>query len=203
VFPTAHLCHGTIIPRRSALRLVDEAMLHVIETFWRTVSTASEFGFDFTVLVSLMKESGVASMGIGQARRPGASIDLPLTPGIPRLVRAPQRASSAPLRHSSRVIPGSALGGVRQTGRWTSGCVDAAHAALESPWLIDLEWSQVRSVYLNITGSPELEVLDVSNAAEVIEASIHPDGDLIYNMTLDPELDAANVTVMAFGLVAK
>ena len=78
--------------------------------------------------------------------------------------------------------------------------VKAVRRALKSSWLVDLDWSQVQAVYVNISALPDLELKEASEAAEHVASVVHPEADLVFASMVEPGLDAVGVAVMAFSL---
>ena len=93
---------------------------------------------------------------------------------------------------------GSAIMGVGEsTGE--NAALHAARKALSSP-LLEASVEGAQRILLNITGSTELGLLEVSQAAEEIESNAHPDANIIFGTVIDDEMDAnVRVTVIATG----
>ena len=92
----------------------------------------------------------------------------------------------------------SAIMGVGEsTGE--NAALHAARKALSSP-LLEASVEGAQRILLNITGSTELGLLEVSQAAEEIESNAHPDANIIFGTVIDDEMDAnVRVTVIATG----
>ena len=93
---------------------------------------------------------------------------------------------------------GSALMGVGEsTGE--NAALHAARKALSSP-LLETAVNGAQRILLNITGSTGLGLLEVSQAAEEIETSAHPNANIIFGTVIDDEMDEnVRVTVIATG----
>lgn len=93
---------------------------------------------------------------------------------------------------------GSALMGIGQgTGEGRS--VSAARAAISSP-LLEASIENARGILLNISGGPDLGLLEVNEAAEIIHAVAHQDANIIFGAVIDDEMgDDVRVTVIAAG----
>ena len=93
---------------------------------------------------------------------------------------------------------GSALMGIcRASGE--NRAVVAAQQAIESP-LIEVSIDGARGVLLSVVGGYELSMSEISEAAELITASISPDANIIWGASIRPELeDEVIVTVVATG----
>jgi cell division protein FtsZ len=93
---------------------------------------------------------------------------------------------------------GSAIMGVGEsTG--DSAALHAARKALSSP-LLEAEIDGAQRILLNITGSSELGIIEVSQAAEEIAEVSHPDANIIFGTVIDDEMATnVRVTVIATG----
>ncbi|MDH3753564.1 MAG: cell division protein FtsZ [Acidimicrobiia bacterium] len=93
---------------------------------------------------------------------------------------------------------GSALMGIGvSSGEERS--VSAARKAISSP-LLEASIEGARGILLTITGSTDLGLLEVNEAAEVIQGVAHPDANIIFGTVVDDEMgDTVRVTVIAAG----
>jgi len=93
---------------------------------------------------------------------------------------------------------GSALMGIG-TGRGEGRALTAARAAISSP-LLEASIENARGVLLNISGGPDLGLLEVNEAAEVIHGVAHQDANIIFGAVIDDDMDDdVRVTVIAAG----
>ena len=94
---------------------------------------------------------------------------------------------------------GSALMSVGRASGDTRA-VDAAYAAVSSP-LLDVTIDGATGVLFNVTGSTDLTLHEVDEAARVIRDMAHPDVNLIFGAVMDPEMDDGQIqiTVIATG----
>jgi cell division protein FtsZ len=77
--------------------------------------------------------------------------------------------------------------------------IDAAEAAVASP-LLDTSMDGARSILLSITGSSDLSLWEVNEAANAVSAAAHPDANIIFGAMIDENLeDNVWVTVVATG----
>ena len=80
---------------------------------------------------------------------------------------------------------------------------DAARLAAEqaiSSQLLDITIDGARGILFNVTGSPELTLYDVNQAAAIIKETAHPDVNLIFGAVIDPDMrDEVRITVIATG----
>ena len=93
---------------------------------------------------------------------------------------------------------GSALMGIgRASGEGRA--LSAARSAIASP-LLEASIDGARGILLTITGSSELGLFEVNEAAEIIHDVAHPDANIIFGTVVDENLDGdIQVTVIATG----
>ncbi|MEO8093257.1 MAG: cell division protein FtsZ, partial [bacterium] len=73
----------------------------------------------------------------------------------------------------------------------------AAEKAVSSP-LLDTSVNGARSILLSVTGGSNLTLLEVSDAARVVQEAAHPDANIIFGANVDESLgDQVWVTVIA------
>lgn len=76
---------------------------------------------------------------------------------------------------------------------------DAARMAVASP-LMETSIDGARGVLINITGSMDMGLEDVEAAASLVQASAHPEANIIFGATFDDAMDdEIRVTVIATG----
>ena len=93
---------------------------------------------------------------------------------------------------------GSALMGVG-TAKGEGGGKAAAEAAIKSP-LLEASIDGARGVLINITGSTDIGLEEVEQAATLVQQAVHPDALTIFGATFDESLDdEIRVTVIATG----
>jgi cell division protein FtsZ len=96
---------------------------------------------------------------------------------------------------------GSALMAVGR-GAGDNRCVDAAKQAVESP-LLELSIEGARGVLFNITGGDDLGILEIYEAAEIIQQAADPEANIIFGAVIDPRLNGdVKITVIATGFDA-
>ncbi len=87
-------------------------------------------------------------------------------------------------------------------GRGANGenrAVDAAKQAIQSP-LLETSIEGAKGVLLNITGGPNLGLLEVNEAAELVSQAADPDANIIFGAVIDENLkDELIITVIATG----
>ena len=80
---------------------------------------------------------------------------------------------------------------------------EAAKMAIQSP-LLETSIAGARGVILNITGSPDIGLEEVEQAAAMVQAAAHPDAHIIFGAAIDNDLeDEVKITVIATGFDEK
>ncbi len=78
--------------------------------------------------------------------------------------------------------------------------IEAAQRAVSSPLLEDTSIQGARGVLINITGSHNLTLHEVADAARTIADAVDPDANIISGLVIDPNMeDDIKVTVIATG----
>src|SRR5215212_9798988 len=82
--------------------------------------------------------------------------------------------------------------------------MQAAQKAIASPLLEDSSVHGARGVIINVTGGPDLSLLEVNEASCVIQEAAHEDANIIFGAVVDPELTGkVKITVIATGFDRK
>jgi cell division protein FtsZ len=114
--------------------------------------------------------------------------DLITLPGLINLDFADVRTT---MRDAGQALLGIGMG----TGE--PRAVSAAERAVSSP-LLETSVDGARSILLSITGGPDMSLLEVSEAAKVVQEAAHPDANIIFGANVDETLsDQVWVTVIA------
>ena len=93
---------------------------------------------------------------------------------------------------------GSALMGIGR-GSGDNRALDAARAAIASP-LLEVNINGAQGILFNITGSSNLSLYEVTEAAEEIRASADPEANIIFGTSFNERLgDEVMITVIATG----
>ena len=93
---------------------------------------------------------------------------------------------------------GSALMGIG-SARGENRAIRAAELAISSP-LLEASIDGAHGVLLSIAGGSDLGLFEISEAAELVAKSAHPDANIIYGTVIDDALgDEVRVTVIAAG----
>lgn len=80
-----------------------------------------------------------------------------------------------------------------------AGAIAAAQRAIDSP-LLEASVHGARGVLINVTGGPEMSLLDVHEAASAVQIAVHPEAQIIFGAVIDEQLgDTIRVTVIATG----
>src|SRR5438128_7283914 len=78
--------------------------------------------------------------------------------------------------------------------------MQAAQRAISSPLLEDSSVNGARGVIINITGGPDMSLIEVNEASCVIQESAHEDANIIFGAVIDPALSGkVKITVIATG----
>lgn len=97
---------------------------------------------------------------------------------------------------------GSALMSVGK-GSGDTRASDAAQEAITSA-LLDVTIEGARGILFNVTGSGNLSLFEVNEAAEIIRSKAHPDANIIFGAVIDEEMDdEIRITVIATGFDAE
>jgi cell division protein FtsZ len=82
--------------------------------------------------------------------------------------------------------------------------MQAAQKAIASPLLEDSSVHGARGVIINVTGGPDLSLLEVNEASCVIQEAAHEDANIIFGAVVDPNLvGKVKITVIATGFERK
>jgi cell division protein FtsZ len=77
---------------------------------------------------------------------------------------------------------------------------DAVINALRNP-LIDVSIENARNLLVNVTGSEDLQLLEVKRVVELVTEQVNPGAEIIYGALIVPELeDRLRVTIIASGV---
>jgi cell division protein FtsZ len=82
--------------------------------------------------------------------------------------------------------------------------MQASEKAISSPLLEDGSVTGARGVIINVTGGPDLSLMEVNEASCVIQEAAHEDANIIFGAVVDPELKGkVKITVIATGFDRK
>jgi cell division protein FtsZ len=78
--------------------------------------------------------------------------------------------------------------------------MEAANRAISSPLLEDASVKGARGVIINVTGGPDLSLIEVSEASAIIQEAAHEDANIIFGAVVDPKMEGkVKITVIATG----
>src|SRR5437764_2209973 len=78
--------------------------------------------------------------------------------------------------------------------------VEAARRAISSPLLEGASVNGARGVIINITGGPDLSLVEVSEASSIVQQAADEDANIIFGAVVDPALKGkVKITVIATG----
>ena len=88
-------------------------------------------------------------------------------------------------------------------GEGDTRATDAAKQAVASPLLEEASVEGARGVIVNVTGGPDLSMMEVSEAASIIHSAAHEDANIIFGAVVDPDMKGrVKITVIATGFGA-
>jgi len=89
-------------------------------------------------------------------------------------------------------------------GEGQERAVDAARRAISSPLLEGASVNGARGVIINVTGGPDLSLVEVSEASSIVQEAAHEDANIIFGAVIDPSLKGkVKITVIATGFGAQ
>jgi cell division protein FtsZ len=78
--------------------------------------------------------------------------------------------------------------------------IDAARKAISSPLLEGASVNGARGVIINVTGGPDLSLVEVSEASAIVQEAADEDANIIFGAVVDPALKGkVKITVIATG----
>src|ERR1700704_4660577 len=81
--------------------------------------------------------------------------------------------------------------------------IEAARRAISSPLLEGASVNGARGVIINVTGGPDLSLMEVSDASTIVQEAADEDANIIFGAVVDPELKGkVKITVIATGFAA-
>jgi cell division protein FtsZ len=85
-----------------------------------------------------------------------------------------------------------------------SRAIDAAQKAISSPLLEDASVNGARGVIVNVTGGPDMSLMEVNEALTIIQEAAHEDANIIFGAVVDSSLkERVKITVIATGFDQK
>ena len=85
-------------------------------------------------------------------------------------------------------------------GEGENRAIDAARRAISSPLLEGASVNGARGVIINVTGGPDLSLIEVSDASTIVQEAADEDANIIFGAVVDPALHGkVKITVIATG----
>ena len=79
----------------------------------------------------------------------------------------------------------------------------AAQAAIANPLLDEMSLKSAKGVLINVTGGPDMKLMELDEAANTIRENVDGDANIIVGSTIDPEMEGRmRVSVVATGIDA-
>ena len=152
IIPNERLKYATDqkITFRNAFEIADDVLRQAVQSISDLIRDTGFINLDFADVTAVMKDAGLAHMGVGRAAGKGKA-------------------------------------------------EEAARMAISSP-LLETSINGAKGVLINVTGSMDIGLEEVEQAATLVQQAVHPDALTIFGATFDEELDdEIRVTVIATG----
>ena len=152
IIPNERLKHATDqkITFVNAFEIADDVLRQAVQSISDLIRDTGFINLDFADVTAIMKNAGMAHMGVGRAAGKGKA-------------------------------------------------EEAARMAISSP-LLETSIEGAKGVLINVTGSMDIGLEEVEQAASLVQQAVHPDALTIFGATFDETLDdEIRVTVIATG----
>ncbi|MBQ3103446.1 MAG: cell division protein FtsZ [Oscillospiraceae bacterium] len=152
IIPNERLKHATDqkITFANAFEIADDVLRQAVQSISDLIRNTGFINLDFADVTAIMKNAGMAHMGVGRAAGKGKA-------------------------------------------------EEAAKLAISSP-LLETSIEGAKGVLINITGSMDIGLEEVEQAASLVQQAVHPDALTIFGATFDETMDdEIRVTVIATG----
>ncbi len=156
IIPNERLKHATDqkITFANAFEIADDVLRQAVQSISDLIRDTGFINLDFADVTAIMKNAGLAHMGVGRAAGKGKA-------------------------------------------------EEAARLAISSP-LLETSINGARGILINVTGSMDIGLEEVEQAASLVQSAVHPDALTIFGAAFDPEMDdEIRVTVIATGFDEK
>ena len=156
IIPNDRLKHATDqkITFANAFEIADDVLKQAVQSISDLIRETGFINLDFADVTAIMKNAGMAHMGVGRAAGKGKA-------------------------------------------------EEAARMAISSP-LLETSINGARGILINVTGSMDIGLEEVEQAATLVQNAVHPDAVTIFGATFDETLDdEIRVTVIATGFDEK
>ena len=155
IIPNERLKHATDqkITFANAFEIADDVLRQAVQSISDLIRDTGFINLDFADVSAIMKNAGMAHMGVGRAAGKGKA-------------------------------------------------EEAARMAISSP-LLETSIAGARGVLINVTGSMDIGLEEVEQAASLVQQAVHPEALTIFGATFDDTMDdEIRVTVIATGFDA-
>ena len=152
IIPNERLKYATDqkITFANAFEIADDVLRQAVQSISDLIRDTGFINLDFADVTAIMKNAGMAHMGVGRAAGKGKA-------------------------------------------------EEAAKMAISSP-LLETSIEGAKGVLINVTGSMDIGLEEVEQAASLVQQAVHPDALTIFGATFDETLDdEIRVTVIATG----
>ena len=152
IIPNERLKYATDqkITFANAFEIADDVLRQAVQSISDLIRDTGFINLDFADVTAIMKDAGLAHMGVGRAAGKGKA-------------------------------------------------EEAAQMAISSP-LLETSINGARGVLINVTGSMDIGLEEVEQAATLVQQAVHPDALTIFGAAFDETLDdEIRVTVIATG----
>ena len=152
IIPNERLKHATDqkITFANAFEIADDVLRQAVQSISDLIRDTGFINLDFADVTAIMKNAGMAHMGVGRAAGKGKA-------------------------------------------------EEAARMAISSP-LLETSIEGAKGVLINVTGSMDIGLEEVEQAASLVQQAVHPDALTIFGATFDENMDdEIRVTVIATG----
>ena len=152
IIPNERLKHATDqkITFANAFEIADDVLRQAVQSISDLIRDTGFINLDFADVTAIMKNAGMAHMGVGRAAGKGKA-------------------------------------------------EEAARMAISSP-LLETSIQGAKGVLINVTGSMDIGLEEVEQAATLVQQAVHPDALTIFGATFDETLDdEIRVSVIATG----
>ena len=152
IIPNERLKHATDqkITFANSFEIADDVLRQAVQSISDLIRDTGFINLDFADVTAIMKNAGMAHMGVGRAAGKGKA-------------------------------------------------EEAARMAISSP-LLETSIHGARGVLINVTGSMDIGLEEVEQAASLVQDAVHPDALTIFGATFDESMDdEIRVTVIATG----
>ena len=152
IIPNERLKYATDqkITFANAFAIADDVLRQAVQSISDLIRDTGFINLDFADVTAIMKDAGLAHMGVGRAAGKGKA-------------------------------------------------EEAARMAISSP-LLETSINGAKGVLINVTGSMDIGLEEVEQAATLVQQAVHPDALTIFGATFDETLDdEIRVTVIATG----